>query len=142
MIFVFVIPVQLLILYLYVNDIGDRPINTGGFVLINIILVLTYLLLYGLTTTVTPERLTVSFGIGLIRKTIALSSIKTITVVTNSWYYGWGLRFIPNGMMYNISGFKAIELSLTDSGRVVRIGSRQPEKLKEEIEKRLRRSYT
>jgi len=48
--------------------------------------------------------------------------------VRNPWYYGWGVHFIPGGMLYNASGLSAVELRLTD-GRVVRIGSAKPETL-------------
>lgn len=57
--------------------------------------------------------------------------------VTNPAYAGWGIRFLRNGVLYNIHGFKALELAFHDSKRFVRIGSKDPSVLMEEIDKRL-----
>ena len=46
----------------------------------------------------------------------------------NKWWYGWGLRWIPGGSMYNVWGFDAVELELR-SGKVFRIGSDEPDAL-------------
>lgn len=136
-IFVFIVPVQVLITYFYLNGIGDRPLETTGFLIINLIVILTYLLFYGMTTSVTSESIKVSFGIGIISKRIQLTRIMNITNVKNPWYYGWGIRFIPGGMLYNISGSDGVELKFTDTSRVLRIGSKDWRRLKLEIEKRL-----
>jgi ABC-type polysaccharide/polyol phosphate export permease len=64
--------------------------------------------------------------------TVILLLFGTMTVVvddtSNPWYYGWGIHFIPGGVLYNASGLSAIELQLTN-GRVVRIGTDEPEAL-------------
>jgi hypothetical protein len=49
-----------------------------------------------------------------------------VTRVRNPWYYGWGIRFISNGMVYNVSGFDAVEIALAD-GRRVRLGTDEPD---------------
>jgi len=131
------IPLQIMIFYFYLNDIGDRPLETNGFLIINLIIILIYSLFYGMTTRITDDSIRLSFGIGLIRKTIQLNQIMTIETVKNPWYFGWGVRFIPNGMLYNITGTAAIELKFKHTNKVFRIGSKDPLKLKQEIEKRL-----
>ena len=136
-IFVIMIPLQIMIFYFYLNDIGDRPLETNGFLIINLIIILIYSLFYGMTTRITDDSIRLSFGIGLIRKTIQLNQIMTIETVKNPWYFGWGVRFIPNGMLYNITGTAAIELKFKHTNKVFRIGSKDPLKLKQEIEKRL-----
>jgi hypothetical protein len=90
-----------------------------------------------MTTTVNAEWITVSFGMGIIRKRIQISRIKNIEIVKNPWYYGWGIRLIPKGMLYNISGSEGVELTFIDTDRVIRIGSAVSTRLKEEISKRL-----
>ncbi|MGV3587775.1 MAG: hypothetical protein ACO1OF_12280 [Adhaeribacter sp.] len=92
---------------------------------------------YGLTTKITAEAITVSFGIGLIRKRIKLQRIKTVDTVKSPWYYGWGIRIIPNGTLYNISGTDGVELKFNDTDRIIRIGTKDSLTLKKEIEKRL-----
>jgi len=136
-IFVVMIPLQIMIFYFYINDIGDTPLEANGFLIINLVIFLIYSLFYGMTIRITDESIRLSFGIGLIRKTIQLSQIVTLETVKNPWYFGWGIRLIPNGMLYNISGTAAIELKVKHTNRVFRIGAKDPLKLKQEIEKRL-----
>jgi len=81
-----------------------------------------------LTVCIDDRRLLMKMGIGLIRRSIPLSDIRAFAPVTNRWYYGWGVRFTPYGMLYNVSGLRAVEI-LFDSGRRVRIGTDEPEAL-------------
>jgi hypothetical protein len=67
-------------------------------------------------------------GIGLIRRNIPLSTIRAFAPVTNRWYYGWGVRFTPYGMLYNVSGLRAVEV-LFENGRRVRIGTDESDAL-------------
>jgi hypothetical protein len=48
--------------------------------------------------------------------------------VRNPWYYGWGVRLTPHGILYNVSGLNAVEL-LLDDGRRVRVGTDEPDAL-------------
>jgi len=139
LIFVFLIPTYLLIIFLFYTGLGDRPLTAGPFILVSVVMGLTALLFYGMTTEINGETISVSFGVGLIRKKIPLTRIMNAETVRSPWYYGWGIRLIPNGMMFNISGLEAIELRFNDSDRVFRIGSKQPALLKKEIEKRISR---
>ena len=138
LIFVFAIPTQILITYLYVNDLGDRPIGQTGFAIASSMFLLLYLLFYGLTTKISVDNISVSFGVGLIRKRISIKRISTVESVKTPWYYGWGIRFIPNGMLYNVSGTDGVELKFNDTRRVFRIGTKDSIKLKEEIAKRIK----
>jgi sulfite exporter TauE/SafE len=138
LIFIFTISTQLLITSFYIAEVGDRPIGTNGFLIIISIFLLVYLLFYGLTTKISADTITVSFGIGLIRKRILINRISKVETVKTPWYYGYGIRFIPNGMLYNISGSEGIEIEFNDTKRVVRIGSKNPGLLKLQIEKRIK----
>lgn len=91
-------------------------------------LLVALLLFHSLTVTVTNDQVTLSFGIGVIRKTIPCARIRSARIVRNPWYYGWGIHLIPNGWLYNVSGFDAVELTL-DNGRIVRIGTDKPQEL-------------
>lgn len=137
LIFVFVIPIHLFITYLYVNDIGDRPLDTNSYILTTLVFAITCSAFYGMTTKVNLNKVMVSFGVGLVRKKIALNRIKTVEAVKSPWYYGWGIRIIPNGILYNISGSNGIELKFNDTNRIIRIGTKNALTLKREIEKRL-----
>ena len=136
--FVLMIPLHLVLVYAYLNQLGDRPLDATAFTVVNIIFFVLYLLFYGMTTTVSEEKITISYGIGIIRISIKLNRIKAMREVINPVYVGWGIRFIRNGIVYNIRGSKALELAFRDSTRIVRIGSRNPAILMEEIDKRLK----
>jgi hypothetical protein len=74
------------------------------------------------------ESVRVWFGPGVIRKRIALAEISSWRAVRNPWYVGWGIRAGPRGMIWNVSGFDAVELDLA-GGRHFRIGTDEPEVL-------------
>jgi hypothetical protein len=131
------IPTYALMIYLFVNDLGDRPFTPQAFLLTTISMALACLMFYGMTTIVTDDAITVSFGIGLIRKRILFTRIMDLKTVKTPWYYGRGIRFIPNGRMYNISGNQAVELTFNDSDRVFWIGTRNPKGLIEAIDNRI-----
>jgi hypothetical protein len=137
LIFAIVIPIHFLLTYLYFNNIGDRPMSTNVYVVITVGLALTYILFYGLTTKVTAEKIIVSFGPGIIKKRIPLKTIKSVDPVKSPWYYGWGIRIIPNGVLHNISGRDGVELRFNDHKGIIRIGTKNSLMLKNEIEKRL-----
>ena len=89
------------------------------------VLVLSLLLFSVLSVNVDGGEVSLRFGVGLIRKRFPLSEIESHSVVRNPWYYGWGVRRIPIGWLYNVSGLDAVELSMTD-GRKFRIGTDDP----------------
>lgn len=81
-----------------------------------------------LTVSVADGSVTVWFGWGWPRRQIELDEIDRATIVRNSWWYGWGLRKVHRGWMYNNGGRDAVELMLR-SGKVFRIGTDQPAEL-------------
>jgi hypothetical protein len=116
---------------------GNNPMNLGSYIVLQIILVGCVLLFFGMRVTVDETKIKVSFGIGLISKTVKLAEIKSVEVVRNPWYFGWGIKIIPNGMLYNISGRDAVELKFKNSKKIFRIGTANPQDLKNAIETRL-----
>jgi hypothetical protein len=81
-----------------------------------------------LTVEIRERVLEVKFGPGIISKKFPLVNIEDCKVVKNPWYYGWGIRFISKGWLYNVSGLKAVEIRLKN-GKLYRIGTDEPEKL-------------
>lgn len=135
--FAFAVPIQVLLTFFYINNIGDKPLGTNSFIMISLVMLIICFLFYGLTIKLTSDAIIISFGIGLICKKIQLKRIRSVDTVKNPWYYGWGIRMIPNGFLYNISGNDGVELKFNDTGRIIRIGTKDSSKLKNEIEKRL-----
>jgi len=105
--------------------------NLGSFFVL-LIVVLTLWMFTKLTVEIDSEFLRIKFGVGIISKKIPLAKIKSCKEVRNRWYYGWGIRITPNGTLYNVSGFLAVELEMK-SGRKYRIGTDEPEKLVQAI---------
>jgi hypothetical protein len=83
-------------------------------------------LLFGaLTVTVDQTSVRWAFGIGLIRKRMAIREIRSIRIVTTPWYAGWGIRLVPGGWLYNVAGRQAVELTHVGDGRTL-LGTNDP----------------
>ena len=89
-----------------------------------------------LTVGVDERNVSIRFGVGLIRRTIPLATIRSWQAVRNPWSYGWGIRYYPEGTLYNASGLDAVELALADGARM-RIGTSEPEALMRALASRL-----
>ena len=107
---------------------GINWIAIGVLVVIAVALVL----FSSLTVIIWEEELEVRFGPGPIRKRFKLNEIESCHVVKNPWYYGWGIRLTPHGMLFRVSGFDAVEIKLT-TGKKFRIGTDVPQELEEAI---------
>ena len=92
------------------------------------VLVVVALLFCTLTIEVTADTIVAAFSLGVISKTIRVTDIKDARLVRNKWWYGWGVRFVPGGWMFNVSGLDAVELEI-DGAWNFRIGTDEPERL-------------
>ena len=81
-----------------------------------------------LTVVVDDRTVSLGFGFGLLRREVMLADVTAARKVRNHWYAGWGVRIIPRGRLYNVGGLDAVELEM-DYGRVVRVGTDQPDAL-------------
>jgi hypothetical protein len=116
--------------FLVLNPNVDEDLGVAVAALAAIIPMLAILLLLFCTLTVriSTDRLVLYFGPGLIRKSIPLASIASVSPAANRWWYGFGVRITPHGWLYNVSGLKAVQIS-TWAGRSLRIGTDEPEAL-------------
>lgn len=93
-------------------------------------MLLTVLLLFhSLTTIVTDDRIIIYFGIGAIRKVIPIEEIIHSEVKKNQWILGWGIRIGRGFVLWNVSGFDAVELTLQSRKWKFRVGTDKPEEL-------------
>lgn len=132
-VFIIAIPAQILLAIMFITQAGNHPISSGSFFIANGTFFIIYLLFYGMKTIIDDESIRIYYGIGLIRKRIKIGRVKAAKVVSNPWYFGWGIRVIPNGMMFNISGSAGVELTFHDNSGIIRIGSGNAQVLKETI---------
>ncbi len=86
------------------------------------------LLAYKMTIKVDDTSISFSMGIGLISKSYKLKNITSYKAITYT-ALGWGIRFKPGATLYNVSGNKAIELSLKGKKRRIWLGTNASEEL-------------
>ncbi len=85
-----------------------------------------------LTVVIGEDEVEARFGPGPIRKRFKLNEIESCQVVMNHWYYGWGIRLTPHGLLYTVSGLDAVEIKLR-TGKRFRIGTDVPQELEAAI---------
>ena len=136
-VFVMAVPAQAFMNIVFIRENTHQNEGLMSFALGNLVFFLIYILFYGMTTRIDDKKIYISYGIGLIRKTVPLEDIRSVSVVTTPWYYGWGIRIIPNGMLYNINGSSGVELAFKDRSRILRIGSARSAQLAKSIKESL-----
>ena len=117
----------------YIYHWGNNPISSSGLLIISIIFIIVLLLFFQMKTSVDSNTIQISYGIGLIKKTIRINEIESVIIVRNKWYYGIGIRMLKNGWLYNIQGLNAIELKMKNSKSIVRIGTANSKILKKKL---------
>jgi hypothetical protein len=105
-------------------------------VIIGAFIALVLLVFSTLTVTVRDGVLGLFFGLGLIRRRILLSRIRDVRVVRSPWYYGWGIRLIPTGWLWNVSGLDGVEVQFEDGHRF-RVGSDEADRLAEALRREM-----
>jgi hypothetical protein len=92
---------------------------------------------YKMTISVDDEYVRFSMGIGLIRKKYKLSDISSCKPISYM-ALGWGIRYRPGAILFNVSGNKAIELELKTKFRKVWLGTNAPEELSSFINEKIK----
>jgi hypothetical protein len=105
------------------------------FALLSFLFLLLFACFYKLTIIISDSNLTFKMGVGIIQKTYPIKEIKSIKPHRNSVLNGWGVRVIPGGWLYNVSGFQSIELTFTNNSKIIRIGTNVPEEICSELNK-------
>src|SRR4051812_18549892 len=98
---------------LFLAAASERGLREGAWPPL-LICLLVLALFCTLTVSVDDEAVEARFGAGLIGKRIPLSEIAACRPVQNQWWYGWGIRWVGTGWMYNVSGLDAAELVMKD----------------------------
>ncbi len=104
------------------------PYDNSGFQSILLLIAALQVVFYQLTTIVTESTLTVRYGIGLLAFRFPLNEITQITERTVPWYAGYGIRWVGDAWLFNVSGRDAIEVTFA-SGRKVWVGTDDPDGL-------------
>jgi len=115
--------------------IGIILSTTGtDFIAIGVLVVLAVVLVLfpSLTVVISEEELLVQFGPGVVRKRFRLNEIESCQAIRMPWYYGWGIRLTPHGILFRVSGFHAVQIKLVTGKRYL-IGTDVPQELEEAI---------
>lgn len=112
--------------------IGLVVVAVGGDArIVGVVLIATALvvaLLSVLTVTVDATHVTATFFPGWPKHRIALTDIASAEVVRNKAWWGFGIRKVPGGWMYNVGGLDAVEV-VQRNGKRFRIGTNDPTNL-------------
>lgn len=112
------------------------PGERGEFQSILLIIAALQVVFYQLTTIVTESTLTVRYGIGLVAFRFPLSEITQVTERTVPWYAGYGIRWVGDAWLFNVSGRDAIEVTFA-SGRKLWVGTDDPDGLAAVLRQRM-----
>ena len=123
--------------FAFINQLGNNPVDIIGYILFLTIFIGILLTFYGMTVIVTDQYLKIIFGIGIYSKKIDLSTIASVSTQNNPYYYGFGIRFLSNGTLYNVNGKHAVEIRFKGKKKVIQIGTNDLENLRNVIEKNI-----
>jgi hypothetical protein len=98
------------------------------------ILVLVGFLFHGLTVKVDDSSVSWAFGPGVAGQRVELSEIIEAKAVQNSYRHGIGMRITHDGWVYSVSGFSAVQLTLSD-GTMYRVGTNDQQGLLSALKK-------
>lgn len=118
------------------KSVGHHPAPTSIYLGLIVFLLLLLALFSNLTVTGFPTYLEIKYGIGLFRKKFEYKDIHSCSIQKNHWFYGWGVRRIPGGWLYNVAGLRSVQLDMKN-GRMYRVGTDEPEKLIEFLRSRI-----
>ena len=83
-------------------------VSIFGFIALTLVACL--LIFYKLTIYINDTSISFKLGIGLITRKYLLADILSCKTVRNDPFFGIGIRMIPGGWLYNVSGLSAVEL--------------------------------
>lgn len=114
-------------------DVTDKAVIGWTLVLASVVIASVSILFFNLTVKVNKNEVVWYFGPRFWRKSLPISEVVSCQVVKNSFLNGFGIRDIGTGWLYNVSGLLAVEMKLSN-GSVVRLGTNEPEFLKNALE--------
>ena len=108
---------------------------TSMFLLVffGVLVIWALLMMSGLTVQIDEDYIRIRFGPGVFFKKFPLSKIVACEPKHKTHCLGWGVRYYFGGWLYNVAGFKSVEI-IFKNGKKARIGTDEPEKLAEAIQ--------
>ncbi|PIQ10085.1 MAG: hypothetical protein COW71_03835 [Ignavibacteriales bacterium CG18_big_fil_WC_8_21_14_2_50_31_20] len=106
-------------------------------IIVSVIVISVALLFYKLKIFIDANIMTISFGVGLIKRSIELKDIdfNSIEEIKIPWYYGIGLRITPHGILFNTKFGKALKLKSKNNTKTILVGTDNFETIKKVLMK-------
>ena len=120
--------------FAYFYQWGNNPFDRTGYIFFMVLFGGILFGFYGMTVIVTDKQIKIKLGIGFYTKKIDLSDIKSVSIQTYPMYFGYGIRLIPGGLLYNVGGRHAVEIKFSNKRSVIQIGTDDWDNLKSVIE--------
>lgn len=95
-------------------------------IVMTLVLLVVLSQVYKLTIRIDDYSLKFSMGVGLIGSEYLFQDIESVRPV-NYFSLGWGIRWKPGQLIFNVSGNRAIELTLKGKSRKILVGCTNPE---------------
>lgn len=112
--------------------VGAPSAALASVAITSLLLLIVALVFSSLTVEIDDRELRASFGPGITAKRVALADIAGAEVMPSSFWSGRGVRVTTRGMLYNVSGTGAVEVTLK-SGQRFRIGTDEEAELRNAI---------
>jgi hypothetical protein len=123
--------------YSYYYQLGDKPLPLTVTLLLIGVLILSLITFYKLTIRIDKEKITATFGFGIIKKTMLLSEIDkdSIEKVIMPWYVGIGIRITSKGTLYNVKTGATILIKNKQQTKTFLVGTDDFEGIKTALDK-------
>jgi len=111
------------------------PMLVSVFCFLALSMIICLLFFYKLTIYLDNTSISFKLGIGLISRKYLYADIQSCKAVRNSPVFGVGIRMMPDGWLYNVSGLSAVELTFKNKKTKVRIGTDKPDEISDVLSK-------
>jgi len=118
--------------YGYVYQTGSKPIPFIPYIILVVLFIIILINFYKLTITIDKEKITATFGIGLLKKSMFINEIESIENYKIPWYTGIGIRLTTKGWLWNVKNGNA--LFLKSKTKTFLVGSSEVTELIKTIE--------
>ena len=129
--------ISILIGFSHYYQLSEKPLPLTASILLIGFLMLSMLTFYKLTIHINQEKITATFGLGIIKKTMLLSEIdkNSIEKVSMPWYVGIGIRITPKGTLYNVKIGDSIFINNKQQTKTFLVGTDDFEGIKTALDK-------
>lgn len=116
---------------------GIQVLTSTPFLVSYGLIFIIVLLFFQMQMKLTPEGVRITYGIGIIRIFLPIDKVHRIESIRTKWYWGLGIRYTPDGVLYNIQGLQAVRVYYEIGGqkKTVMLGSAAPGELARALEK-------